>query len=426
MLDNLWRVSCAEADVGEPLAEDAEVDLAIVGGGFTGCAAALDATERGASVCLLEASTIGHGGSGRNVGLVNAGLWLPPNAVAKQMGEAAATRLLDVLMEAPARVFELVERHRIACEPRCDGTLHCAHAAPALADLERRQRQGNRLGAALRLLDAAEVAARTGTTRFHGGLFDPRAGTVQPLAYCRGLARAARDAGARVHVRSPASRILRHGGRWRLECGDRRVTATALLLATNAYHEGLDAVLEPAYVPVHYSQFATAPLPRASLERILPAGEGCWDTATVMSSFRLDAAGRLIVGGIGDARGAGGAVHRAWARRFLGSLYPEVAGVAFEHAWSGRIAMTGDHLPKIVAFGPAALACFGYSGRGIAPGTCFGALASQALLGGETSVLPLEPTSRHRERSRALRATGFELGATLVHGIEAARLRLGV
>lgn len=99
-----------------------------------------------------------------------------------------------------------------------------------------------------------------------------------------------------------------------------------------------------------------------------------------MSSFRIDSLGRLIVGGIGSCEAPGASIHRTWARRKLRKLFPAIGDLEFEHAWSGTIAVTADHLPKIVAFGPNAYACFGYSGRGSGPGTVFGTQAAIALL----------------------------------------------
>lgn len=98
----LWRASARQPFQASPLDRDLSVDLVIVGGGFTGTAAALEAARRGASVCLLEAEIIGSGGSGRNVGLVNAGLWLPPDTVIAGMGEAAGRRLVEVLQSGRA------------------------------------------------------------------------------------------------------------------------------------------------------------------------------------------------------------------------------------------------------------------------------------------------------------------------------------
>lgn len=415
---NLWQASAAESFVAPPLAQDLDVDLAIIGGGFTGCAAALAAARRGASVVLLESQEIGHGGSGRNVGLVNAGLWLPPDEIVAQMGEEAGRRLIAVLGEAPSQVFGLIEREGIACEATRQGTLHLAHAPSGAADLASRHRQGNRVGAPVQLLDATETARRTGSEAFHGALLDPRAGTVQPLAYCRGLARAAAGAGARLHAGSQVTGLSRSGEGWEIHACGQRVWAGAVLMATNAYHGGFSDPFRPSYVAVHYSQFATRPLTEAQRARILHGGEGCWDTALVMSSFRTDQAGRLILGAMGDAEGLGGRVHAGWARRKLAQVYPELADVPFEHAWQGRIAMTSDHVPKAVRFGPSALAVFGYSGRGIAPGTVFGTAAAEALLEGREQALPVAPVDSYSERFTGLRGGYYEFGATLTHALK--------
>ncbi|MDZ4087611.1 MAG: FAD-binding oxidoreductase [Tabrizicola sp.] len=417
--ETLWRTTARETFTAPPLAADRTIDLAIIGGGFTGCAAALEAARQGASVCLLEAQTIGHGGSGRNVGLVNAGLWLPPDTVRAQTGEAAGTKLLATLAEAPSRVFALIDRESIDCEPTRNGTLHLAHAAKGLADLTDRHSQGRAMGAPLDLLDATETTRRTGSTAFHGALFDPRAGTIQPLSYVRGLARAATQAGAHLHEKSPVQSITRQADLWHITSGPHTLRARRLLVATNAYHLALGPAFRPAFVPVHYCQYATDPLPPARRDSILPQGEGCWDTALVMSSVRRDRAGRIIIGGIGNGTGPGSRVHAAWARRKLAALYPALKDIPLTHGWTGRIAMTRDHIPKIIAFGPDAYAIFGYSGRGIGPGTVFGTQAAQALLSDSETPLPLAPIKQHKETAPAAQAAYFETGACLTHALTA-------
>ncbi len=412
---SLWRGSSRERFAAPKLSENLTVDLAIIGGGFSGCSAALEAARSGATVCLLEARTIAHGGSGRNVGLVNAGLWLPPDEIVKTLGEPQAARLIDVLGAAPQLVFDLIDRHGIECEPVRKGTLHLAHAATGLEDLRARCAQGNRIGAPIRLLDRDETEARTGSNLFHGSLFDPRAGTIQPLAYCAGLARAADAAGARIFENSPATQLYRANDYWTIESDGHEIKARALLVATNAYHLPVTGIPAPAYTPVNYCQFATVPIPDSLRERILPGGEGCWDTALVMSSIRIDQAGRMIVGGIGDASGPIAPVHHGWARRKLRAIFPELGDLPFEHVWTGRIAMTGDHIPKIVTFGPDACSVFGYSGRGIGPGTTFGAAAARALLSGDTTTLPLSPRPAHTETFTGIRGAYFEFGASATH-----------
>jgi len=304
---NLWQVTSREQFSSAPLNRNRTVDLAVIGAGFTGCSAALEAARNGASVCVLDAQVVGHGGSGRNVGLVNAGLWLPPDSVLAQMQPAAGMHLIEALAAAPARVFDLIAREGIDCEATRSGTLHLAHSKAGLRDLQDRHRQGAARGAPVSILDAAETARRTGSTAFRGALLDMRAGTIQPLAYVRGLARAATTAGAVVHENSPVTGLSREGGTWVLTAKGHTVRSKRLLIATNAYHLGIGPVFQPQFVGVSYCQYATDPLPDALRQGILPGGEGCWDTALVMSSVRMDRAGRFVIGGIGNGEGPGAA-----------------------------------------------------------------------------------------------------------------------
>lgn len=411
----LWRDTAAEALAPPPLTGEVRADLVVIGAGFAGLSAALHAAAAGASVRVLEAARIGHGGSGRNVGLVNAGLWLAPDDVCDALGADAGDRLNAALAAAPDLVFALIKAHAIACEPVRAGTLHCAHAPAGLRDLQRRHAQGVARGAPLTLLDAAQTAARTGARGFHGALHDARAGTIQPLAFCAGLARAAQGAGAVLHDATPALRVAHDGAEWRVDTPAGTVRAGALIMATNAYHMGADGAPAPRTIPVRYFQMATDPLPADLRASILPGGEGAWDTATVMTSFRTDAAGRLILGAIGAPDGIGAPIHHGWAARKLARLFPALAGQAFRHAWSGRIAMTSDHIPRIMRLGPRGYGAFGWSGRGIGPGTVFGRALAQAVVGASEDHLPLAPGGQSAVPLAALRAAGLEAGARAAH-----------
>ena len=415
---SLWTKTSRERVDAPPLTGSATVDLAVIGGGYTGCSAALHAAQAGASVCLLEAHEIGHGGSGRNVGLANAGLWLPPVEIRAHLGREAGDRLIALLARAPAEVFRLIRDHAIDCEPVQAGTLHLAHSPKGLRDLQTRHRQLSADGAPVELLSAQATAQRTGSTAFHGAIFDPRAGTIQPLAYVQGLARAAQQAGAAIHANSPAQ-VLRHDGDvWNLDTPQGSVRAKALIQATNGYHAGLPAIRQ-AYVPVYYFQYATDPLPEDIRAAVLPGGEVCWDTGLIMTSFRMDQAGRLVIGAMGDLGHAGSFSHRGWITRKLAQIFPALADQPLKDGWHGRIAMTSDYIPKLVQIGPNALSAHGYSGRGIGPGTVFGRLMADGLLMGDPARLPLPSVQAHRESWTGLRRAFFETGSALTHLVKA-------
>lgn len=410
-LGNLWQESAAETFQAPGFQGELGVDLVIVGGGFTGLSAALAAAGQGAEVAVLEANTVGHGGSGRNVGLVNAGLWLAPDDVCRALGEAAGEHLNTVLGGAPDVVFDLIARHAIDCEATRAGTLHLAHAPKGEGQLKARLAQMQARGAPVRYLTADEVARRTASTAFGGALLDARAGTIQPLSYARGLARAAMAQGARIYENSPVTGAARHGGQWVVTSRSGKIRARHLLVATNAYHQPLAHMAIPSVPVVQFFQLATTPLGANLAGDILAGGEGAWDTGLVMSSIRRDKAGRVIIGGMGSEA----ATHANWAERKLARLFPRLAGAQVAHAWSGKIAMTEDHLPRILRLGRDGLAVFGYSGRGIGPGTVFGRAAALALLNDDESGLPVPGVDAYAERFCTLKTLFYETGARLVH-----------
>ena len=410
----LWAATAPNAPEVSPLSGGDTADLAIVGAGYTGLSAALTAAGAGARVVVLEAEGVGAGGSGRNVGLVNAGLWIMPEAV-----EAALSRdnpLPGLLAQAPAAVWATIERHGIDCEARPVGTLHCAPDASGLAALEERARQWHARQVAVRMLDADETRARVGSGRYRGALFDPRAGTVQPLAYARGLARAAIAAGAVIHAPSPVTQARRVGGDWELTTPGGRVRAPRVIWAGNAYGQGPAA--NPALAVLPYFNCATDPLPEALRATILPGGEGAWDTAQVLTSFRLDAAGRFIIGSVGWLGAGDAAVHEAWARRQMGRLFPQLKGQRFAHRWFGRIGTTPDALPRLVQVGEGAYGITGFNGRGIAPGTVLGRELALAALG-QGAGIPLEPA--RPDPLRGLRGLGIRAGAAALHLVDQRR-----
>ena len=420
----LWEKTAPAAPDTAPLAGDLRADVVIVGAGYTGLSAALHLAEAGVSVAVLEAAGIGFGGSGRNVGLVNAGLWIMPDEVPDILGREHGERLIAALGEGPGVVFELIRRHGIDCEAEPAGTLHCAADKAGLRELRERERQWRARGAPVRLLDAAETAVRVGTGVYRGALLDERAGTVQPLAYARGLARAAIAAGARVFTGSPAVSWAREGSGWRVATAGGSVAADWVVVATNAYTTAPWPAVREEIVHLPYFNLATAPLPDAALERILPGREGAWDTRTVLSSLRRDRQGRLVFGSVGALRGTGLAVHRAWARRALARLFPFLGPfldeVAFESAWYGKIGMTADATPRFHRFDRNVVGFCGYNGRGIAPGTVFGRYLAR-LIGGEIREqdLPLPVTDPRAQSLRRLREGYYEAGAQIAHAFGA-------
>jgi len=419
----LWEASAPPAPRTQPLTDDLSVDVAIIGAGFTGTSAALHLAEGGASVAVLEACDIGFGASGRNVGLVNAGMWVMPSVVTRELGDDHGDRLLTLLGNAPSVVFDLVRRHGMDCEAIRQGTLHCAVGSSGVAELAERAQQWKERGAPVDLLDAEATRQLTGTPAYAAALLDHRAGTIQPLAYARGLAAAAIRAGARVHTATRVTSARASASGWRLGTDTgATVSAKWIVVATNAYtasgcpwHAIRDELVE-----LPYFNLATAPLAPELARAILPGRQGAWDTRWVLSSFRLDAADRLVFGSVGALRGAGHRIHRDWGRRALARLFPQLKGMDFKHEWYGRIGMTSNALPRFHELDRHVVSFSGFNGRGIAPGTVFGLELARLILGQTRTMdlaLPITPATA--APWRAVRAFGIESGARLFHAIDA-------
>ncbi len=412
----LWETTAPTLPPCPPLTGEVVADVAIVGAGYTGLSAALTLAEAGVSVRVIEAVEPGFGGAGRNVGLVNAGMWVMPEAVVQGLGPTFGNRVLDLLSNAPVEVFARVAKHAIPCEANPVGTLHCANDAKGLTELVERARQWQDRAAPVRLLTRDETAQMVGSTAYHGALLDLRAGTIQPLAYARGLALAAQTAGAQIHGQSPVTTITRTSPQWRVATASGSVTAQWVIMAGDAYAHGPFAELRGRQVHLPYFNIATEPLTTAQRAAILPQGQGVWDTREILSSYRFDAAGRLIFGSVGALRGAGASVHRAWSRRALARLFPSLKGVGFDAEWFGQIGMTQNNLPGFHQLDRNIIAISGYNGRGIGPGTVFGRCLAEHVLGTrpvDDMPLPLIPAE-----NRALRAVHeayYEHGATLAH-----------
>jgi glycine/D-amino acid oxidase-like deaminating enzyme len=417
----LWELTAPPPPPTSPLKGEVRADVAIIGCGYTGLSTALRLAEAGAKVVALEAVEIGFGGAGRNVGLVNAGMWLAPDEFVKRLSSDYGERLLDLLGGAPAEVYALVESRGIDCELVRSGTLQCAVGRSGLAKIEERCGQWGARGAPVKVLGREETARRIGVDIYDGSLVDLRAGTIQPLSYARGLARAAIGAGAAIHTRSPVRSAERTGKVWTLATDGGTVAADWVAVATDAYAEGApwpQGTREQIRVP--YFNFATRPLAPELLASILPGREGCWDTRLVMNSFRLDGAGRLLFGSIGALRFAGLKVHRAWAARAIKKTFPQIGEVEFEAQWYGMMGMTANALPRFHRLAENVVSFSGYNGRGIGTGTVFGRILADHILGKvREQDLPLPVTEPDAPALPALRQAYYEAGAQVAHAVGA-------
>ena len=399
-MQSLWSVTAAVGPSLPQLAGPVTSQVAVVGAGYTGLSAALHLAEAARDVVVLDTFDVGEGASGLNGGQVVPGLKPDPDELVRLFG-ARGEAVVATVGAGPDLVFELIGKHAIDCDASRSGWIQPAGSQSALATVAERVRQWQARGAPVALLSAKETARLTGSERYCGGWLDRRGGTVQPLSYVRGLARAAQRAGARIFTHSPAVKLDPVGRSWRLATPNGSVEAATIVLATDAYTDGLMSGLRRSIVAIPSLQVATAPIPEALRATILPDGQSASDTQRLLRYFRLDRTGRLVMG----TRGSFGDTPQAFAAshhyRAVSEIYPQLAGSAYEYHWGGLVAMTPDGLPRLCEVAPGVLAGLGYNGRGVAMATQMGRLLAQWILAGSAAdlgfpVAPLRPIPLHR------------------------------
>ena len=416
---SLWGATASANPVSHQLEESLQADVLVVGGGYTGLSSALHLAEQGVSVVLLEAKSIGFGGSGRNAGLVNAGVWQNPEHVNKELGEAAGERFNLALRDSPALVFELVKRFGMSCDAQQSGTVNIAHKKSDMVYLEARCRQMQALGATVELIDGAQAEAISASPVYrHGGILDPNAGTIHPLNYVRELAKAALDQGARLFQESAIESLSRHNDHWLATTSRGAVSAGQVIIATNAYADKNSEKVSASTLPVFIFQCATEPLAEDIAASIIPQRHGLWDTQTLMTSSRLDSSGRLVMSGAGRLQGLQRAVRQNWMTRTRDRLFPQAEGSSWEYQWSGQIGVTASKILRVQLLAPGVFAPSGYNGRGIGPGTVIGKHLADTIVSGNRDDFPFPIEALYQEKWSGARAAYYNYGSLALQFVD--------
>ncbi len=366
------------------------VDVAIIGGGYTGLSAARTLAKRGARVVVLEAETIGWGASSRNGGMVLTGLKLPMQMVIKRYGRELAKRLFQCSLDSIDTVEQIVREEKINCGFARTGHLLAANKPKHFDALKDEvEFMAKEYGHNVRLVPPGEMQSEIGSEAYHGALVDESSAGLNPAQFVAGLARAAEDAGAALHARARVTRLERRAKRFVIETGRGTVQAESVLVATSGYTGNVTKRLQRKIIPIGSFIITTEKLPGDLALELSPKNRMIFDYKHYLNYFRLWD-GRMIFGGRAAFFPENENTIRRSAeilRREMVTVYPKLRDAKVEYVWGGTLDFAFDMMTH-VGEDEGIFYSLGYAGHGVAMGAYLGKTVAEAMLDGTIKEHP--------------------------------------
>jgi gamma-glutamylputrescine oxidase len=357
-----------------------QADVAILGAGFTGLSAAIELAQAGLSVVVLEAVAVGAGASGRNGGQAIFGYSCDQSKIAQLVGMEASRRMWDWSLEGVALIHERCARFGIDAQWQA-GHAHVPIKPRHVRELREWQADlAENYGYTTQWWERGQLREVLASERYLGALYDSASGHIQPLAYVRGLARAALSLGVRIHEGSPVL-ALQRGSKPVLRTGAGEVVADFVVLAGNALVEGVAPELESMIMPVGTYIGATAPLGEERARALIANGMAVADMNWALDYFRIDRDTRLLFGGRASYSTLPPANLRETMQRRIRAVFPQLGHMPIERAWGGFVDISVNRAPHWGRLGANVYYAQGFSGHGVAASGLAGRVIAEAIRG---------------------------------------------
>lgn len=416
--DCWWAETVPPHDWAAPPGDD-NVEVAIIGAGFTGLSAALHLAEAGIKALVLEAKHPYWGASGRNGGFCCLGGAKVDNAtLTRRFGDQGRRDWRRTEVAAIDLVDDLLTRLGLDVDRHSEGETLMAHRPRDMEDLRADAKEiAQDYNVTPTLIERDALPGHGLTGPFHGALTTPIGFALNPRKYAHGLAMAAQSAGAIIHGQTPVMRIDGQGP-YRLITPHGTVTAQKIILATNGYSsEDIPPWLRARTMPVQSSVIVTRPItPEEQAAQGWTSLQMCYDNRHLLHYFRLMPDGRMLFGMRGglSQREASEARIRRKIRSEFEAMFPAWSHVETPYYWTGLVCLTRDFLPYVgpIPDMPGAFAALAYHGNGVAMGSYSGALVADLIKGPTERLYPAAmqqpprkfPLGRYR---RALMAPAY-------------------
>ena len=351
-----------------------DMDIAIIGSGYTGLCAARILRKNGASVTVFERNTIGWGASSRNGGMATPGLKQGIQKIYKMYGSKLAHEFWKASVDAIDLIEEIVDEHSIDCDWQRNGHASLATKpshAPRLKQysswLEKK------FGHVQNYIPKNQIRDEIGSDAYHGALTDEISGGLHASKYVYGLATTVSNLGVQLCEHTDVLDIEKNDSNYfRLITSAGDVRAKKVIVATNGYTDRLVPGLKPLIFPVGSYIVVTEPLSEDLQKIISPKKRMYYDSKWFLNYFRLTPDGRMLWGGRNDLStdlDLDDSAKRL--TRELYSILPDLRDIPITHTWTGKLGITFDLMPHIGEKNGIYYA-FGYGGHGLSIATYLG------------------------------------------------------
>jgi glycine/D-amino acid oxidase-like deaminating enzyme len=367
-------------------AVEGHFDVAVIGGGFTGLAAARQLAKGGAKVVVLEAERVGWGASGRNGGHLNNGLAHSYLAAKVELGKERAIGLYKALDDSIDTIEALIAEEGIDCNFRRAGKLKLASKPEHFGAIARNfEAIHAEVDPDTALLSEDDLKKEVGSP-FFGAMLSKKSATMHMGRYVAGLAESASRHGAVIYENAAVTDKVQADGKHGLTTARGKITADNLLIATGAYTPQNFSYFRRRIISVGSFIIATRPLSEAEIAATLPGNRTYVNSMNIGNYFRLSPDNRMIFGG--RARFSATSDQRSDAKsgavlkESLAKIFPQLRDVEIDYCWGGLVDMTKDRYPR-AGYHDGSWFAMGYSGHGAQLSTQMGMVLADAILGRE-------------------------------------------
>jgi glycine/D-amino acid oxidase-like deaminating enzyme len=391
---NYWMTT-VEMPAGEPGVLPDRVDVAVVGAGFTGLAAARTLARKGASVAVLEAESIGWGASSRNGGMVLTGMKLGVSELIARYGRERTRRMYAASLSSIESVQQVVGAENIACD-----WARCGHLEVACKqkhfDSYARQAEviAREFQHEVKVVSRGELASEIGSSIYFGGMVDETSAGLNPARYVAGLARAAQRAGARIYEKTRVQQIARQTSNgtpgWNISTTQGSLWARDVFVGTSGYTGPATPALRRKIIPIGSYIIATEVLPADLARELSPRNRMIYDSKNYLYYYRLTPDRRMLFGGRAAFFPETQNTIRESAdilRRGMIEVYPQLKQTKVEYVWGGTLDFAFDIMPH-AGQSDSIYYALGYAGHGVAMATWQGQKMAEWIAGGSPDDNP--------------------------------------